>query len=78
MRYTHESQVSEKTVPFHRFQIQPDEGSNCIMIGRRALVRTDSSIKSSSSLVVEAFSMMASGVVKTNRLVIEGEDRNGG
>ena len=60
-----EIQVSAKTVPFHRRHIQPLEGSNCIMIGRRALVRTLSLIRSSSRLTVEACSMIDSGVVNT-------------
>lgn len=62
---THESQVSENMVPFQRFHIQPLLGLNCSMIGRRALVRTDSSIRSSSSFSVLACSNTDSGVVNT-------------
>lgn len=71
--------VSAKTVPFHRRQIQPLEGSNCIIMGRLALVRTLSSMRSSRRLTVDACSMMDCGVVKTIcRAVGEfnGEDRN--
>jgi len=62
---THESHVSLKIVHFHRFQIHPDDGSNCIMIGRRADVLTDSSMRSSKRFCVDACSMIASGVVST-------------
>ena len=63
--FTQDVHVSEKMVPFHLRQIQPLEGSNCIMIGLRGLVLTLSSIKSSSKLTVEACSMIDSGVVST-------------
>lgn len=43
----------------------PLDGSNCKMNGRRAVVRTLSSIKSSNSFIVDACSMIDSGVVKT-------------
>lgn len=70
-----EVHVSAKTVPVQRRQIHPLEGSNCIMIGRLALVRTLSSIRSSSRLTVEACSMMASGVVRTMWRAV-GEDND--
>mmetsp|Transcript_308 Transcript_308/g.509 ORF Transcript_308/g.509 Transcript_308/m.509 type:complete len:89 (-) Transcript_308:464-730(-) len=70
--------VSEKTVPLHRLHIQPDEGSNCIMTGYRADVRTDSSIRSSSSILVEACSITEEGVVNTMpRRVDEDEGAHG-
>ena len=59
--------VSEKTVPFHLRHIHPEEGSNCIMIGFRAAVRTDSLMRSSNSTVVDACSMTEDGVVNTIR-----------
>ena len=67
MLLTQESQVSEKMVPRQRFQIQPDDGSNCIMMGPLALVLTLSSIKRSSRFCVEACSIIDSGVVSTIR-----------
>jgi len=73
----HEVHVSAKTVPFHRRQIQPLEGSNCIMMGRRALVRTLSLMRSSSRLTVEASSIIDSGVVNTKcRAVAEDEEES--
>ena len=57
--------VSLKTVPRHRLHIRIALGSNCIMIGRRADMRTHSSIKWSSSFCVDASSIMFSGVVRT-------------
>ena len=62
---THEVQVSAKMVPDQRLQIHPLDGSNCIMIGLRADVRTDSSMRSSNRLIVDACSMIDSGVVRT-------------
>jgi len=58
-------QVSANTVPVHRRHIHPLEGSNCIMMGRRALVRTLSSMRSSNRFTVDACSIMAWGVVNT-------------
>ena len=62
---THDVHVSAKMVPDHRLQIHPLDGSNCIMIGLRADVLTDSSMRSSSRLIVDACSMIDSGVVRT-------------
>ena len=59
--------VSEKTVPFHLRHIHPEEGSNCIMTGFRADVRTDSLMRSSNRTVVDACSMTEDGVVNTIR-----------
>ena len=60
-----EIHVSANTVPFHQRQIHPLDGSNCIMMGRRALVHTLWLMRSSNRLTVEACSIMDSGVVKT-------------
>jgi hypothetical protein len=65
MFLTQDVHVSAKIVPVQRLHIQPLDGSNCIMIGRRADVRTDSSIRSSNKLTVDACSMIDSGVVST-------------
>lgn len=68
---THDRQVSEKIVPFHLRQIHPLEGSNCMIMGRRGLVRTLSSIRSSNKLTVDACSIIDSGVVKTMDKAVE-------
>jgi len=70
----HEVHVSEKTVPCHLLQIQPLEGSNCIIMGLRALVRTLSLIRSSNKFTVEACSIIDSGVVKTMCRAVEEYD----
>jgi len=62
---TQVSHVSLKIVPFHLLQIHPLEGSNCIIIGFRAEVRTLSLINSSSRTLVETCSMTEAGVVNT-------------
>ena len=64
-------QVSEKTVPRHRLHIHPEEGSNCIITGYLADVLTDSSIKSSSRILVEACSITDDGVVNTIRREVD-------
>lgn len=72
---TQESHVSLKMVPRHLFQIQPDEGLNCIIMGPRALVRTLSSISTSRRFCVDACSMIDSGVVNTICRCTEDERR---
>ena len=56
---------------FFLVRTQPLDGSNCIMIGRLALVRTLSSMRSSNRFCVDACSIMDSGVVKTMLRAVE-------
>lgn len=61
----HVSHVKEVARAYIYTHIQPELGSNCIMTGCLADVRTDSSMRSSSRFCVLVSSKMASGVVST-------------
>ena len=71
---THVLHVSLKTVPFHLLHIHPEDGSNCIMTVLRGMDRTDSSMRSSSRILVDACSIMLLGVVKTMLRAVADDD----